>query len=111
MIGWITAFIACASLHGSSVEQSTSVVPEREIVNTVSETKGVTAKTLGTIDLRSEFSGINEQLVLRARQITIQPDGTVHGGTGWSVELAKRWYKPIWVFDPRLVSIVHALVF
>ena len=30
---------------------------------------------------------------------TIQPDGTVHGGTGWSVELAKRWYKPIWVFD------------
>ena len=22
-----------------------------------------------------------------------------HGGTGWSVELAKRWYKPIWVFD------------
>ena len=30
---------------------------------------------------------------------TIQPDGTVHGGTGWSVELAKRWYKPTWVFD------------
>ena len=30
---------------------------------------------------------------------TIQPDGTVHGGTGWSVELAKRWFKPIWVFD------------
>jgi hypothetical protein len=30
---------------------------------------------------------------------TIQPDGTVHGGTGWSVELAKRWHKPVWVFD------------
>jgi hypothetical protein len=29
----------------------------------------------------------------------IQPDGTVHGGTGWSVELAKRWHKPVWVFD------------
>ncbi len=29
----------------------------------------------------------------------IQPDGTVHGGTGWSVELARRWSKPVWVFD------------
>ena len=29
----------------------------------------------------------------------IQPDNTVHGGTGWSVELAKRWHKPIWVYD------------
>jgi hypothetical protein len=29
----------------------------------------------------------------------IQPDNTVHGGTGWSVELARRWHKPIWVFD------------
>ena len=30
---------------------------------------------------------------------TIQPDNTVHGGTGWSVELAKRWHKPVWVYD------------
>lgn len=30
---------------------------------------------------------------------TIQPDGTVHGGTGWSVELARRWNKRVWVFD------------
>lgn len=29
----------------------------------------------------------------------IQPDGTVHGGTGWSVELAKRWNRRVWVFD------------
>ena len=29
----------------------------------------------------------------------IQPDNTVHGGTGWSVELAKRWQKPVWVYD------------
>ena len=29
----------------------------------------------------------------------IQEDGTVHGGTGWSVELARRWSKPVWVFD------------
>ena len=29
----------------------------------------------------------------------IQSDQTVHGGTGWSVELARRWHKPIWVFD------------
>ena len=30
---------------------------------------------------------------------TIQEDGTVHGGTGWSVELAQRWNKPTWVYD------------
>ena len=30
---------------------------------------------------------------------TIQPDGTVHGGTGWSVELARRWNKRVWVYD------------
>lgn len=29
----------------------------------------------------------------------IQPDGTVTGGTGWSVELARMWSKPVWVFD------------
>ena len=29
----------------------------------------------------------------------IQEDGTVHGGTGWSVELARRWHKAVWVFD------------
>ena len=28
----------------------------------------------------------------------IQHDDTVTGGTGWSVELAKRWSKPVWVF-------------
>ena len=30
---------------------------------------------------------------------SIQEDGSVHGGTGWSVELAQRWNKPVWVFD------------
>ena len=30
---------------------------------------------------------------------SIQEDNTVHGGTGWSVELAQRWNKPVWVFD------------
>ena len=30
---------------------------------------------------------------------TIQEDNSVHGGTGWSVELAQRWNKPVWVFD------------
>ena len=23
----------------------------------------------------------------------------MHGGTGWSVELAKRWHKTVWVYD------------
>lgn len=42
-------------------------------------------------------------IVSHAEQVfvvgTIQPDNTVHGGTGWSVELAKRWHKPVWVYD------------
>ena len=29
----------------------------------------------------------------------IQEDGTVTGGTGWSVELARMWSKRLWVFD------------
>ena len=41
-------------------------------------------------------------LVSQVRQLfvvgIIQDDGTVTGGTGWSVELAKRWNKPVWVY-------------
>jgi hypothetical protein len=29
----------------------------------------------------------------------IQKDGTVIGGTGWAVELARMWRKNLWVFD------------
>lgn len=29
----------------------------------------------------------------------IQEDGTVRGGTGWGVELARLWKKPLFVFD------------
>jgi hypothetical protein len=41
--------------------------------------------------------------VSRAEQVfvigTIQEDGTVTGGTGWSVELARMWNKRLWVYD------------
>jgi hypothetical protein len=30
---------------------------------------------------------------------TLEPDGTAHGGTGWAVELARHWKKPVHVFD------------
>lgn len=30
---------------------------------------------------------------------SIQPDATVRGGTGWAAELARRWSKPLYVFD------------
>lgn len=30
---------------------------------------------------------------------TIQEDGTVTGGTGWGVELARMWNKRLWVYD------------
>lgn len=42
-------------------------------------------------------------MVSRSQQVfvvgTIQEDGTVVGGTGWSVELARMWGKALWVFD------------
>ena len=30
---------------------------------------------------------------------TILPDRTAHGGTGWAVELARHWNKPVHLFD------------
>jgi len=30
---------------------------------------------------------------------SIQPDATVRGGTGWAAELARKWHKPLFVFD------------
>lgn len=42
-------------------------------------------------------------MVSRSQQVfvvgVIQEDGTVRGGTGWSVELARMWNKDLWVFD------------
>jgi hypothetical protein len=29
----------------------------------------------------------------------IMPDRTAHGGTGWAVELARHWGKPVHMFD------------
>jgi hypothetical protein len=37
----------------------------------------------------------------------IQQDDTVHGGTGWSVELARRWKKPVWVYDQEREDWFH----
>ena len=41
--------------------------------------------------------------VSRAQQVfvvgAINADGTVTGGTGWSVELARMWHKDLWVYD------------
>ena len=42
-------------------------------------------------------------MVSRSRQVfvigIIQQDGTVRGGTGWGVELARMWSRELWVFD------------
>jgi hypothetical protein len=42
-------------------------------------------------------------MVSRSQQVfvigSIQDDGTVKGGTGWSVELARMWNKSLWVYD------------
>ena len=42
-------------------------------------------------------------MVSRSQQVfvvgQIQEDGTVVGGTGWSVELARMWNRDLWVYD------------
>jgi len=49
--------------------------------------------------------------VSRAQQVfvvgCIQPDDTVHGGTGWSVELARMWHKSLWVYDQEKEGWFH----
>ncbi len=37
----------------------------------------------------------------------IHEGGTVHGGTGWAVELARRWNKRVWVFDQEVDQWVY----
>ncbi len=34
----------------------------------------------------------------------LQPDATVRGGTGWAVELARHWRKPVFVYDQERKS-------
>lgn len=49
--------------------------------------------------------------VSRSQQVfvigSIQDDGTVTGGTGWSVELARMWHKDLWVYDQEKESWFH----
>lgn len=49
--------------------------------------------------------------VSRAQQVfvvgSINADGTVTGGTGWSVELARMWHKDLWVYDQVQTSWFH----
>ncbi|MCP4810796.1 MAG: hypothetical protein GY913_11270 [Proteobacteria bacterium] len=49
--------------------------------------------------------------VSRAQQVfvvgSINSDGTVTGGTGWSVELARMWHKDLWVYDQVQTSWFH----
>jgi hypothetical protein len=50
-------------------------------------------------------------MVSRSQQVfmvgRIQDDGTVRGGTGWSVELARMWNRDLWVYDQDKVGWYH----
>jgi hypothetical protein len=50
-------------------------------------------------------------MVSRSQQVfvvgQIQEDGTVVGGTGWSVELARMWNRDLWVYDQDQVGWYH----
>jgi hypothetical protein len=52
--------------------------------------------------VRSVLQAIWHQITT-SRQVfavgVVQADGTVKGGTGWGVELARLWHKPLFVFD------------
>lgn len=47
-------------------------------------------------------------MVSRSQQVfvvgAIQDDGTVVGGTGWGVELARMWNRDLWVYDQEKVG-------
>jgi hypothetical protein len=38
---------------------------------------------------------------------SIQEDKTVKGGTGWAVELARNWKKPVFAFDQKQDAWFH----
>ncbi len=67
----------------------------------VSRRLGRTYSTEGTL-IRKVLQTL-WHVVSRAHQVfvvgAIQPDDTVVGGTGWSVELARMWNKDLWVYD------------
>lgn len=69
------------------------VYVSRRLNRSYSSEGGVIRKVLQTI----------WHMVSRSQQVfvvgEIQDDGTVVGGTGWSVELARMWNKDLWVFD------------
>ena len=50
-------------------------------------------------------------MVSRSQQVfvvgQIQEDGTVVGGTGWSVELARMWNRDLWVYDQDKAGWFH----
>ncbi len=50
-------------------------------------------------------------MVSRSQQVfvvgRIQDDGTVVGGTGWSVELARMWNRDLWVYDQEATGWYH----
>jgi hypothetical protein len=53
-------------------------------------------------ELRSVLQAIWHQVITAGEVFsvgTINPDKTAHGGTGWAVELARHWGKPVHLFD------------
>ncbi len=69
------------------------VYVSRRLSRTYANESGLIKKVLQTL----------WHMVSRAQQVfvvgQIQEDGTVVGGTGWSVELARMWNREVWVFD------------
>ena len=66
----------------------------------------LTARMNRNYDPSARFQKLLQTLwhqVTDAREVfavgSIQADGTVRGGTGWAVELARLWGKPVHVFD------------
>jgi hypothetical protein len=53
-------------------------------------------------DLRRVLQTIWHQVITAGEVFsvgTLNPDQTAHGGTGWAVELARHWRKPVHLFD------------
>lgn len=100
--------------HKQARTRGAYLLDERELaagdVSLVYVSKRLNRSYTETAMIRRVLQSLWHQ-VSRAQQVfvlgVIQADGTVTGGTGWSVELARMWHKDLWVFDQDKESWFH----
>jgi hypothetical protein len=112
------AFGACAEKHGLDEmtfsfaghelarKRGLVVLPEAELLRGDVSRSWLTDRMSRSYPDRPEFQKVLQTIwhqVAESDEVfavgAIQDDGTVRGGTGWAVELARMWDRPVYVFD------------